>query len=96
MAAVRTEESLTECNKPLEVMDAAECDGDQQLNPSLVGDTPEKDLMLLLIDVTLLFTISTDGWYFLLLNIMTNPNLVENNQSDQQGGSPQFLNYGCF
>lgn len=40
MTAVRTEESLTECNKALEFMDAAESDGDQQLDPSLVDDTP--------------------------------------------------------
>lgn len=56
MAAVRTEESLAECKKPLEVMDAAECDGDEQRDPTpLVDDTPEKELMFLVNYVTLLY-----------------------------------------
>ena len=40
MAVNRTEESLTECNETLELIDAAEGDDDQQLIPILAEDSP--------------------------------------------------------
>lgn len=41
MAITRSEESLTECNEPLEFIDAVENEDDQQLIPILADDTPE-------------------------------------------------------
>lgn len=41
-AVVWTEGSLPECDEPLELMDAAESDGDQQPDPLLTDDAPEK------------------------------------------------------
>ena len=41
MAVTRFEESLTECNEPLEFIDAIESEDDQQLIPILADDTPE-------------------------------------------------------
>lgn len=43
-AVVRSEEFLTECNEPLELTEAAESDGDQQLEPLLTDDVPEKTI----------------------------------------------------
>lgn len=44
MAVVKTEGSLTDCNEPLEFIDAAESDGDQQLAPFVTDDAPEKTI----------------------------------------------------
>lgn len=42
--AVRSEEFLTECDEPLDPMDAAGSDGDQQLERFVTDDAPEKTI----------------------------------------------------
>lgn len=102
-AAVRSSDSLAECDVPLEPLEAAESDGNQQLDPLLTDDAPETTISFLLFvcqwksscHLTCPDQIRLPGQTYKMKRNL-NPNLMEGRSSvSQQVGSRGSPNFGC-